>query len=338
MSFRNQADLLAKAGRRYGWVTEQRNIGERAVFKSERWDLSIVLAPLWPIYVFDVARVGAPWLSKRFRLYGPVDGPLAHNLQMVSVLKNTIKERNIATTSQYCREALAESGLKDVAVVPHGLDPLDFVFPEDRLKAGFAKLREAYGDRVVFWCNINPLHRKGLTHLAEAMEFLNVKHVNDYVVVLHTDKAEAVKLAPKLQEISNLVIEDAYRHLNFRQIAFKTLTCDVVLFPSLLEGFGLPVLEALFAGKPVVMANARAHNELVGPDCAWIAPVVEVKTEFWKGSSCNAKLHLYNPEDLAVCMASAIENLEERKEKSVKAKMRSRNYHYLSVYKQFFKW
>lgn len=337
MSFKNQAELLAKAGKRNGWITEERNLGQRAIYRQERWDFSIVLAPLWPIYVFDVARIGAPWMSHKFRLYAPVDGKLEHNLQMIHVLRNTIKERNLVTTSSYCREALAESGLSNVQVVPHGLDPLDFTFPQERLEAGKKKLKHDYGDRVIFFCNINPLHRKGLSHLALAMEFLNTKRALEYAVILHTGKAKALELAPKLQEISNLFIENAYRQCSFRQIAFKTLTCDAVVFPSLLEGFGLPVLEALFAGKPVVMANARAHNELVSKDCAWMAPITNVIEEYWKAPSCIAKLHNYEPEELAKCMEMAIDNPKERLEKGVKAKERSHKYHYLNVYKQFFK-
>ena len=39
---------------------------------------------------------------------------------------------------------------------------------------------------------------------------------------------------------------------------------DVFAFPSLYEGFGLPVLEAMACGTPVVASNAASLPEVVG--------------------------------------------------------------------------
>ena len=44
--------------------------------------------------------------------------------------------------------------------------------------------------------------------------------------------------------------------------------CQALVYPSLYEGFGLPVLEALGAGAPVVCSNAPALRE-VGGDCVY---------------------------------------------------------------------
>ena len=49
----------------------------------------------------------------------------------------------------------------------------------------------------------------------------------------------------------------------------------VFLFPSLYEGFGMPVLEAMAAGCPVVCSDGGALPEVAG-DAAFIAPVNDV--------------------------------------------------------------
>lgn len=48
--------------------------------------------------------------------------------------------------------------------------------------------------------------------------------------------------------------------------------CDLLLFPSLREGFGLPVLESLACGTPVVIADVPALSEWAGEVCASAPP------------------------------------------------------------------
>ncbi len=47
---------------------------------------------------------------------------------------------------------------------------------------------------------------------------------------------------------------------------------DCFVFPSLTEGFGLPVLEAQACGCPVVCSNAGSLPEVAGPLCAAVNP------------------------------------------------------------------
>ena len=47
---------------------------------------------------------------------------------------------------------------------------------------------------------------------------------------------------------------------------------DVFVYPSRYEGFGLPVLEAMACGTPVVTSNASSMPEIVGADGLLVAP------------------------------------------------------------------
>jgi glycosyltransferase involved in cell wall biosynthesis len=49
-------------------------------------------------------------------------------------------------------------------------------------------------------------------------------------------------------------------------------TCDMLLFPSLLEGFGLPVLEAMARGCAVVSSNTTSLPEAGGDAALYFDP------------------------------------------------------------------
>jgi glycosyltransferase involved in cell wall biosynthesis len=46
----------------------------------------------------------------------------------------------------------------------------------------------------------------------------------------------------------------------------------VVAMPSLYEGFGLPLLEAMACGAPVVASNASCFPEVCGPAAVLVGP------------------------------------------------------------------
>jgi glycosyltransferase involved in cell wall biosynthesis len=49
-------------------------------------------------------------------------------------------------------------------------------------------------------------------------------------------------------------------------------SAEVFVFPSLYEGFGLPVLEAMACGTPVIVSNATSLPEIVGADGLQVDP------------------------------------------------------------------
>ena len=327
-SFRNQSELLHKAAIHAGLECEQRDLTQRVIYPKEHWDRVIFLAPLWPRYVFDAVRVSSPWVTRDFTLYGPVDGPYLLNVAFLKV----IAQMKVITTSQFCKECMEQSDVRVDGVVHHGIDPADFVFDKSPRYARLDKLRKKHPGRTIFFTNLNPVLRKGFPHLASALEILSKKRPKEFVFILHTGRAAAVKREPKLAKIPNLVIEDAYNVLPFREIALKTRSCDVFVFPSLLEGFGLPLLEAMAAKRPIVCLDAPAMNELITDKEGWLFPMKGVKEEKWQGPGCMARMHDYDPADLAATMEYAMDHPGESKEKAARAFKKSKRYHYLKVY------
>jgi len=80
-------------------------------------------------------------------------------------------------------------------------------------------------------------------------------------------------------EVQNAMhlIKDKGRVFRLQKISMERLValyqgCDVFVFPSLYEGFGLPVLEAMMAGAPVVTTKKASIPEVGGDGVTYFNP------------------------------------------------------------------
>lgn len=328
-SFKNQAVHIRKVFIEHGWEVEEFDTQTTLNYRKQKFDRGIALVPLWSRYIFEASRLLAPWFSREHILYGPVDGPFQTNITLFTVARNF----RIAVPSQFCKDCLAKNDIKVLAVIPHGIDHSDFVFEDSPKYDRFKRLKEKYPNRKILFSNLNPLHRKGFSHLQKALEILHKKIPDKYIFILHTGLERAKKINPTIEKTPNLIIEDQYGMLPFRQIALKTVSCDIYVHPSLNEGFGEPILEAMAAKRAIVCLDAPAMNELVSEKEAWLFPMTELKEEKWSNGAW-AQMHYYTPESLADAMQHAIEDEKASQEKAENAFKKSLEYDYRKVYQK----
>jgi glycosyltransferase involved in cell wall biosynthesis len=183
--------------------------------------------------------------------------------------------RIIAVSECTRRDLIAAFGAREdqVEVIYHGIDS-DFLVPQSEV-GRIAQVREKYGigDSYVV-CTGRIERKKNVLRLVQAFERLvaseNVSH--DLVLVgadgFGADEVHAYIAAHHLQDrihVTGYVSKPDY-------VALLD-GADALMYPSLYEGFGFPLLEAFARGIPVCASNAGSIPEIAGDAALLVDPL-----------------------------------------------------------------
>ncbi|WP_443939795.1 glycosyltransferase family 4 protein [Pedobacter sp. MW01-1-1] len=145
-------------------------------------------------------------------------------------------------------------------------DSFKTAFSTERLSG----IREKYQLPENYILNVGTIEeRKNLKLLVQAL-----KHVDpQYKLVVIGKKTPYFKIVE--QEIEKLGLMD--RILFLKDIPFSDLPgiyqlAKLFAYPSFYEGFGIPIIEALYSGVPTVAATGSCLEEAGGPDSIYIDP------------------------------------------------------------------
>lgn len=178
----------------------------------------------------------------------------------------------IIVPSEFTRSRLEThfGRLENVSVIYHGVDhrrfrPLDTMAEAE---SGDGAPQMHPGEKVVLHIGtIEP--RKNLEHLVRAFDILASEDPDVRLILIGQRgwKSEVVysriassKYCERIHQIGYLSEEEMLKVLH---------RSSCVAYPSFAEGFGLPVLEAMAAGVPVV-TSAGSVMEEVADGCAWL--------------------------------------------------------------------
>lgn len=124
---------------------------------------------------------------------------------------------------------------------------------------------------ILFVSTLEP--RKNIKSLITAFNYLKKTQLIEHQLVLIGQKGwqyesifEAIKTSPYQQDIHHL------DYLTDDQVANFYAQAEVFAYPSIYEGFGLPVLEAMTLGTPVVTSDTSSLPEVTGDAAILIDP------------------------------------------------------------------
>ncbi|MFB0564775.1 MAG: glycosyltransferase family 4 protein [Candidatus Aminicenantaceae bacterium] len=205
------------------------------------------------VTVYDLFFIDFPWMSnKEARKY------------FVNKIKDTLfKADGVVAISQFTKKQVVERFAideKKVKVIYLGLDHRFYtdISPEE-----IEKIRERFSlpsSFILFVGAIEP--RKNLLNLIEALKIIHTKYEKIALVIVGR-KGQAYKdLVKKVKqsELEPWVRIEGY--LPDKEVRIFYRLASVLAFPSLHEGFGLPLLEAMASGLPVVTSRSSAIPEI----------------------------------------------------------------------------
>ncbi|MDH4065112.1 MAG: glycosyltransferase family 4 protein [Acidobacteriota bacterium] len=158
-----------------------------------------------------------------------------------------------------------------VQVIPNAIDERFLIAPDE---ATTDRVRQRYQldhPFVLYVGNIKP--HKNLERLIDAFGRARTEGPDGLTLVVVGD--EVSKYPSLRQMVHRRKLDKHVRFLGFQPqetLASFYRLADVFVFPSLYEGFGLPPLEAMACGTPVVTSNLSSLPEVAGDAALLVDP------------------------------------------------------------------
>jgi len=210
------------------------------------------------------------------------DHPEWHERSKVLVFRRAITVAARRAAAVVCVSATTADRLREltdvrapVFVAPHGVDGTRFTPAEPSPGADAAALArlglDARRPLVVFVGTVEP--RKNVPALVSAFAALAGAHPDARLVIAGQagwgDEAVTEALAAA-GPAADRVVRTGY--VPDATVAALLRSAAAVAYPSLAEGYGLPALEALACGAPLVTTSGTAMAEMAGDAAVLVAP------------------------------------------------------------------
>ena len=196
---------------------------------------------------------------------------IGHRVWLWAIRGMQLADRIVAVSTSTARDTATILNIdpKLITPVPNAVETNFRPLPPERVQA----LRRKYGVKPETFCllSVGSDHpRKNLPNLIESLAILQQQGLPFELLKVGTDFTDEQK-----QTIERLQLQGVVRYVGRPErssLIDLYNAADVLVFPSLFEGFGLPLLEAMACGTPVITSNVSAMPEVVGDDGLLVDP------------------------------------------------------------------
>jgi glycosyltransferase involved in cell wall biosynthesis len=192
-----------------------------------------------------------------------------------------------------------------IVVTPNAIDKEFGLEPSDEQVRQTRERYQLSHSYILYVGNIKP--HKNLERLIEAFHLVRNQGRSELELLIIGD--EISKLQALRRAVHKYQLHRYVRFLGFvpdKTLAVLYRLAAVFVFPSLYEGFGLPPLEAMASGTPVVTSNVSSLPEVVGDAAVLVDP--------------------YKPEAIAEGILSVLRNTHAREELKQRGLIRAQEY------------
>ncbi|OGG44262.1 MAG: hypothetical protein A3F84_14885 [Candidatus Handelsmanbacteria bacterium RIFCSPLOWO2_12_FULL_64_10] len=186
--------------------------------------------------------------------------------------------RVITVSESSKRDVVEYAGVPEgrVSVIPNGVDSRRY-FPRDP-EAAAARICPRYGVRPPYVLFVSRIEHPGKNHVRLIRAFERLKasgHIPHQLVLAGSDRerADEVHRVASASSCASDVVFTGF--VPTQDLPDLHGGADLLVFPSLYEGFGLPVLEAMACGVPVACSNTSSLPEVAGDAAVLFDPYEE---------------------------------------------------------------
>ncbi|PYP91436.1 MAG: glycosyltransferase family 1 protein [Candidatus Angelobacter sp. Gp1-AA117] len=199
----------------------------------------------------------------------------AEAMRMKRMVRSTAKKTgHITTVSEFSAADIAKR----------------FGVPREKISVSYLAASEEFHPREKEWCQEHLARkyglsfpfilyvgriqaRKNLLRLVEAYSHLRRQGVSEKLVLAGKQDWQAEKLLAKIKELR---LEDSVvftGYISWDDLPVFYNAAELFVFPSIFEGFGLPVLESMASGVPTITSFGSSLEEVAGEGALLVDPL-----------------------------------------------------------------
>ena len=254
---------IVRIGQRTGPLWEQFSLPE--FLNKQHHPLLLNLCNVGPVFyknkivcIHDISFIRNPsWFSTSFYLYYKTIIPL--------LIKSS---KHLITVSEFSRSEIMDyykiQGDK-ISVIPGGI--ASTFLPSDQLAPASISLQQR--PFFLFVGSLDP--RKNLLTLLKAFVQSGITNTA-LIVVGASNRSFSTTILKAIEEYRNHTGIYFYNETTDEQLASLYKNAKALILPSYYEGFGLPIIEALSVGCPVIVSDIRVFREVAEDNALYFDP------------------------------------------------------------------